>query len=405
MKRKLTFLKKRIRRDEAPEILQNEYYENVSAHFGIAQVILYISLLAFIFVSFLTNTELITYRNFYYFFKDLNASAETVDVLSVESVSYPTSPSQSFTLYRQGLAVAGNNDVTVFTATGRQTVSRSVQYQNPTAIGSGKYLLVYEAGGHRYSLYNSYTQIHAGVSDYPIVSATVSDSGMYAITSFAEEYSSVVSLYSSHFSLLNRYNKNGYVMDVSIQEKGNLVAILTAYAQNGSYLTRLEAYEPGKTQEEFVSDLPNTLGLSCSFTDTGRIAVLSGDGAYFFEPSGELRSSYDFAGRRLAGAVVDRSGIAVFLQDSPVLTEGVLVVTDQNGDVQLETHMQTAIKSMARSKHSLYFVSGDSVVRLNVRNGEQSTVQRNTENRTLLAVSEKEALLCSPQKAEYLHFD
>ncbi len=404
MKRKLTFPWRSKRKGNMPEILQNDYYENISAKLGILQVILYISLFAFVFVSFLTNTGLITYQNFYYFFKDLNASAETVDVLSVESVSYPTSPSQSFTLYRQGLAVAGNNEITVFTSTGRQTVSQSVQYKNPVAVGSGKYLLVYEAGGRHYSLYNSYTQIHAGVSDYPIVNAAVSDSGMYAITSSSEEYSSVVSLYSSHFSLLNRYNKNGYVMDVSIQEKGNLVAIMTAYAHEGAFRTRLETYKPGQTQVEASGEIQNTLGLSCSFTDAGHIAVLSDDGAYFFNSAGEMISFYDFSERDLASAVVDRSGIAVFLQDSPVLSLGTLVVADQNGSIQYEAPVQTAIDSMARYENTLYYVSGDAVIRLNLRNGEQNTIRRSTENRTLLAVNETEALLCSAQKAEYLHF-
>ena len=124
------------------ESTQNDYYESVSAGLGIGQVVLYLALFAFVILSFFRNTELITYQNFYYFFKDLNASAETVDVLASDSVSYPTSDEQSFALYRKGLAVAGNNGVTLFTATGRQTLSKSFQYQNPIAVGSGKYLLV-----------------------------------------------------------------------------------------------------------------------------------------------------------------------------------------------------------------------------------------------------------------------
>ena len=131
----------------ALETPQNEYYEKISAGLGIFQVVLYLSLFAFVVLSFLRNTSLITYENFYFFFKDLNASVETVDVMRSDSVSYPTSNRQSFTLYRKGLAVAGENAVTVFTATGRQTVSANVSYQNPIAVGAGKYLLVYEMGG------------------------------------------------------------------------------------------------------------------------------------------------------------------------------------------------------------------------------------------------------------------
>ena len=69
---------------------RNEYYENISAGLGIVQVVLYLSLFAFVVISFLTNSNLITYQNFYHFFQDLNASAERVDIFSHDSLSYST---------------------------------------------------------------------------------------------------------------------------------------------------------------------------------------------------------------------------------------------------------------------------------------------------------------------------
>ena len=176
---------------EAP---QNAYYERISEKLGILQVILYLSLLAFVVLSFFANTNLITYQNFYHFFKDLNASAETVNVLDTDSVSYPMDEEQSFVLYRKGLAIAGNNNVTVFTAAGRQTVSKAISYQNPMAVGNGKYLLVYELGGMQYSLYNSDVQIHSAKTDYPIFGAEVSESGKYALITSSRDYATVVSL-------------------------------------------------------------------------------------------------------------------------------------------------------------------------------------------------------------------
>ena len=158
------------KKDDAitPEMPQNAHYEAISARLGILQVILYFVLFAFVILSFISNTELITYRNFYYFFKDLNTSFESISVYSEESVSYSTADEQSFVLYRNGLAVAGNTSVTIFTETGRQTLSQTIAYKHPFAEGSGKFLLVYELGGTHYSLYNSYTQIYAGTSEFPM---------------------------------------------------------------------------------------------------------------------------------------------------------------------------------------------------------------------------------------------
>ena len=111
---------------------RNEYFENISAGLGILQVVLYLSLFAFVALSILSNTNLITYQNFYHFFQDLNASAERVDIFTLDSVSYSTDEEQSFTLYRKGLAVAGNTGVTIFSATGRQLVSHGICASSPS---------------------------------------------------------------------------------------------------------------------------------------------------------------------------------------------------------------------------------------------------------------------------------
>ena len=171
-----------------PERPLDAYYESISERFGITQVLLYLSLLAFVVLSLIGNTGLLTYQNFYYFFKDLGASAETVDVLHTDALSYPTDSAQSFTLYRQGLAIAGNTSVTVFTPSGRQAISQKLQYDKPTAEGSGKYLLVYDADSTQYSLYTSYAQVRSGKSRYPIRSAAVSASGAYLLLSASDEF-------------------------------------------------------------------------------------------------------------------------------------------------------------------------------------------------------------------------
>ena len=81
---------KRRQRPNADKGERNEYYENISARLGIAQVVLYLSLFAFVVLSFIANTEMVTYQNFYRFFQDLTASAERVDIFEGDSLSYAT---------------------------------------------------------------------------------------------------------------------------------------------------------------------------------------------------------------------------------------------------------------------------------------------------------------------------
>lgn len=396
------FWKKRPKIVETGE--RNEYYENVSARFGIAQVVLYLSLFAFIVLAFLANTEMITYQNFYYFFQDLNASAERVDIFEGDSLSYATDGEQDFTLYRGGLAVAGNTSVTVFSATGRQLLSATVQYQHPVAVGAGKYLLVYEMGGRQYSLYNSNLQLYTGSTDYPISGAAVSDSGMYALISSSEKSTSTVSLYSSRFQLINRYNKSGYVTDVAIDEAGKTVAILTSTPSGGLFSTDLMLAIPGEGDALSSAHLGSAIGISCAFTKSGSVTVLCGDSISFVDRDGKITSRYAFDGKQPARASLGTDGAAIVLKKNMISAKNIVIVFDKNGKIVYNEVVPEELEQIDRVGSTLYAMTADGILRIDLENGDRSFISCQTADRILLAVDEKEALCCSPQKAVYLSF-
>ena len=396
--------KRRTRAETLVEAQRNEYYEEISARLGILQVILYMGLFAFVVLSFLRNTEMITYRNFYYFFKDLNASAETVDVFESDAVSYPTASEQSFALYRQGLAVAGSESVTVFTATGRQTVSQTIQYRSPIAAGAGRYLLVYEMGGKQFSLYNAYTQMFTGTSDYPIYGAAVSDSGMFALISRSEEYTSVVSLYNSSFRLINRYSKNGYVTDVAISQSGDLIAIPAAKQEGGLWRTQVALHKPYDTADGRGVEIGQSMPLSCDFSEEGVLSLLCTDGIGFVSGGGDQIDYQRFEGRSIVCATVTRHGAAVVLRGAAANDRAELLVFDGKGAQMGAWTPKEAPQALDRAGDTVFCKLQDGVLRINAQSGEQVLATAMTENRTLLAVNESECMLCSPQKANYLRF-
>ena len=389
----------------APQFkVQNRYYESVSERLGMAQVIIYLLLLAFVVLSLLRNTNLITYRNLYYFVKDFNASAEKVDVWNTDSVSYPTDEHQSFAIYRKGLAVAGNTSVTVFTATGRQTVSQSISYRTPTAVGSGKYLLVYDLGGTAYSLYNSYTQIYAGKTTYPISGGTVSENGTYAIVSASDTHNSVVSVYSSNFKEINTFSKGGYVMDVAIDSKGETIALVTSANTSGRFSTELLVCRAKSDQALATVTCSNSLALSCSFTASGVVGVLCTDGVYTYTERGALLNSYSFDGDTVAASCVGADGIAVCLKTLGRAERRTVVVLDGQGALLSRVMADEPVDALARYESTVFIQGASGVTALHAKTGERSFVACVTDQKTVLAVGLNEILLCSPQKAVYLNF-
>ncbi len=382
----------------------NLYYEHLSVRLGITQVILYLALFAFVVLSFFRNTQLITYQTFYHFIKDLNASAESAFAVTSNSVSYPTDEQQSFTLYRQGLAVAGNTHVTVFTASGRQSISQNIQYQNPTAVGTGKYLLVYELGGTQYSLYNSYTKIHEGVSDHPINHAAISESGMFALVSSSEGYNSTVSLYSSRFALLNRYNKGGYVVDVTINKKGSQIAILSITPEDGVFTTELMLCKPGATTAQAEQRREGIVGWQCEYTTLDRIALLHEDGMLFYNATGALLEEHSFGGKTVHCVDFDTFGTALCLQSREAFAKNELLVFDKNGKLLYHEIESAEVRQIDLLEQTLFLLCDEGIHRLLLKSGERGFIATTDPQQILLASTENEVLLCSPHRGEYIRF-
>lgn len=404
----MKFTKKPTKAVGAPAVTPtrqgNEYYENISAGLGIMQVVLYLALLAFVVLSFLTNTNLITYQNFYHFFQDLNASAECVDIFSYDSISYPTDEEQSFTIYRKGLAVAGNTSVTIFSATGRQLVSHGIQYNDPVAVGSGKYLLVYERGGKQYSLYNANTQMHMGETEYPISGAAVSDSGMYALISSANDANSAVYLYNNRFALINIYKKGGNVLDAAISSDGSRIALLTVAPNEGGVSTSVMLAEPGKGSAIAEQTLASALGISCSFTDAGKLAVLCSTGVAYFSANGELDFFHDFEGKILASADLSDSGTAVCLKKTAISEKNIIILFDKTGKIVYNEVVPQNVDQLSYREGTLFWACYNGVARLDLESGRIDFEEYITDGKKLLAVNEREIMLCSPQKAVYITF-
>ena len=380
----------------------NPYYEDVSEKLGIAQVILFLSLLAFVVVSLLRNTGMITYRNFYYFFKDFNASVESFDFFHTDAVSYSADRNQSFTLYRQGIGVAGNQSLTLFSSSGRQTISEKIQYQSPVAVGSGKYLLVYDLGGYQYALYNSHTCVWSGKSARPIRGADISEAGSFAIITDSAEYLSVVEFYNRNFGLRNRYSYQSYVTDLAIHSKGNELAVLLSSSDAGRFKTELRIYESGAEKESARQTVSDSLGLICAYTSSGKIAVLTGTEISFLNAKGEILQQYSFEGKQLQSADLNRYGAALLLHAGEQNQKEVLAC-DKNGKLLYRKQIDETCRALSLSNGAVYLLGSEGVCRIKP-NGTSDFMKLDTTQCHLIGLDANRFYLCQRQKAVCYRF-
>ena len=385
---------------------RNAYYDNVSNIYHSLFLIFLAALLVFVCVSMLCNLELFTYENFYYLAKDISAASDLLTG-SGDVINYENSVrNQTFALYRGGLAVGGDSGLQLFTATGRETLNTSPDYVQPVLHGSESYLLVYDIGEKRYSVYNSFVCVHHEETEYPVFAGAMSDSGYYAVVSESYNHAGVVSLYNDRFELVNRYNRTDMVTCVDINESGNRMAFATVGMQNGAYVSTLVIAVPGQSQTHVEMKFDSLFAYDVTFIDQHR-ALLVGDRASYIVSvdDGTVICPIEYAGMQLAYADTNQSITVLMFSINPVADTYRMIITDKNGTLIADKTFDAGISQLAVFDGYVYFVADRGVVRIDPITMEYQLLECSTQGKSLLITDKNEVLLCGGQSAAYYKFN
>lgn len=385
---------------------RNAYYDGISNIYHALFLIFLAALLIFTSVSVLCNLELFTYENFYYLAKDISAAS---DLLSGTGnvINYETSVrNQTFALYRGGLAVGGDSGLQLFTATGRETLNTSPDYVQPVLHGSDRYLLVYDIGEKRYSIYNSFVCVHHEECEYPVFAGAMSDSGYYTVVSESYDHAGVVSLYNNRFELINRYNRTEMVTCTAINQAGNRLAFATAGMQNGEYVTTLVIAVPGQAETSAEMPFDGMFPYSVEFIDQHRLLLVGDTASYIVSvDDGTVICTVSYAGMQLAYADSDANYTAFVFSVNPVTDTYRMIVCDKNGGQVADKTFDAGISQLSVYKNYVYLVTDRGIARIEPKALTHQLIETVTQGKSLLIREEDEVLLCGGQSAVYYKFN
>jgi hypothetical protein len=192
---------------------------------------------------------------------------------------------------------------------------------------------------------------------------------------------------------------------VAINSKGRAVAIVTSTHSAGTFTTELLVC---RTESQIVLasvTVAKSLALSSTFTENDTVGILCSDGVYTYSSNGRLENSHAFAGDTVVASSVGRDGIAVCLQTLGSAERKDLLIFDRQGKLICRSKASEQVDGLTRYGNSVYIRTAMGIDLLEARSGQTLHLSCNTDQRTVLAVSENEILLCSHQKAVYMKFN
>ena len=386
--------KEKIRLSGDDFAAQNPYHAAIARGYHIVQLALFSLLACFVILSMLIRSDDITYENLFYLFKDIHAAVDSTDV-TFSTLVYDADETQNFATYRGGLAVAGESGLTVFTATGRQTLTQSLNMTAPRLLTSSRYILVYEQGGEDFSIYNSFARLHAGKTEGNIHCAAVSDAGWFALAAQKDAGSAVISVYDKNTNLKTEFFKNAYATALALNNDGSLLAIVTTNAVGGVYQTKLELYRPGTDELQQEWTFQGLFPLSCSFADNKTLYLTGTDRMLVLHRNGDtlVDMTFDTGIHRVYHCP---DGYALGLSD------GTLAIYTVDGTPIGQRADAGDIRSVLIGSETIHMMTEDTLMTYRIDSGESKSVTYDFTLQELLWYEENELLLCSRSTARYL---
>ncbi len=242
-------------------------------------------------IAFFLFSGSLSYEKIFYLTKDIKLANDYVNSVH-DTITYNAGNSQVFAAYRGGLAVASRESMSIFSAGGRELLSSNHSYGNPKLAVSNKQVLLYDVGGKKFSLYNSFTQIKEEELDYAIYGADMSQNGDFAIITKSENYNSVVSVYKQNGTIYNYRFASGYVTSVSLSKNGSQLAVILAQSNGKEIKTEIRLYHVGKDDYESESISFSGVPYAVSVLDNGSVFVVGAEGVNVFNSNLNLTGEF-----------------------------------------------------------------------------------------------------------------
>ncbi len=382
---------------------KNKYYASVSRRYTFAKYLTLITLMVFLFISLMANRENITYENLLLLIKDVNLAAQTAN-RSYETITYSSDSEQTVLKYKNNVVVAGASGVQIFSGTGKQVYDGNEKFSKPYAVSSDKYLLVYDFGGTKFSLYNTFTAVFSDSFDYGITDAAISDSGSFALVTRTKEYNYAVMVYSKNCNLINRYRGNEYVIDLAISNDGKRIAIARVEAEGGYYNTSLIIGEPGSDDIVAELNLSNVFPVKCAFSEDGELALICDKEIYFYDKNGSLIGNYPISGS-LSQIACQGDYVAFTVANNSIESDNTAIVLDYGGNVKFEGGIDGRIADIELLDGSLFVLCESSIKRINISGKKEYSKDASGYGKRLIVFTQDDVMLCTDTKAEHISLD
>ncbi len=236
-------------------------------------------------------------------FEPLRGIASRIQTTTTESAGYPISltgrSDYTFCSMNDSFALLSDTYLYSYNENGGQNFALQHGYVHPMAVSNSKRVMIYDKGGHDFSLFNKTSEIYKGsIEDEVIVSVFLSNSEHTAVVTSGGRYSNVIYVYdgSGKWLYTQRFIDDN-VMQVAFSDDNRYIYVTRVTSDNGDIVTKLSKYDlTGDGTELWSQTISDCVSLALSINSN--ILTVTGDSEIltYNSDSGELTGNYSYQG-------------------------------------------------------------------------------------------------------------
>lgn len=358
------------------------------------------ALLVVVIALFLLSGSL-SYDKLFYLVKDVKLANDYVTSVH-DTITYNVGNSQTFATYREGLAVASRERLSIFSAGGREICSSNIHYGNPSLASSDKYLLLYDVGGKQFALYNSYSEVRSETFDYPIYGASIAKNGTFALITRTDSYDSVVSVYQNNDTRIDYNFSEGRVVSVAFSENGSNMVVLLSFTNGQGMRSELRSYKVGKENYQKADITFGGIPYNVKILSGENIVVVGANGVNAFNSNLNLIEEY-LTSEEIYLYYLGEDNIAISYPSSESGKTAVVILNRRSKE-EKKYLFDDRILDIAIHDSSLFVQSLGGFEKIDFLSDSSSKIDIIAIEYKMLVSDKDSLIICSDSHAKYLNF-
>lgn len=133
-------------------------------------------------------------------------------------------------VFKDGFAVLSTGTLSVYSSDSVKFSSHSIGFSHPVLISSDRYLLCFDRGGKKLSVYDSFDLIVEKTFDNNILNVSMGSNGYFSVITEAEGYKGFVTVFDENFKEVMRWYSADYYLLYSAFTSRNILSIVSVAA-------------------------------------------------------------------------------------------------------------------------------------------------------------------------------